>query len=57
MNDEQVNQIIADVLELADAEKQEYVKQDLVLFARQKILNGETSVDNILSGFFDESMY
>jgi len=57
MTDEQVNQIIADVLELADAEKQEYVKQDLVLFARQKILNGETSVDSILSGFFDESMY
>jgi hypothetical protein len=57
MTDEQVNKIIADVLELADAEKQEYVKQDLVLFARQMALMGTTSVDDILSHFFDESMY
>lgn len=57
MTDEQVNKIIADVLELADAEKQEYVKQDLVLFARQFIKDGRTSVDDILSHFFDNSMY
>ena len=57
MTDEQVNKIIADVLELADAEKQEYVKQDLVLFARQMALMGTTSADDILSHFFDESMY
>jgi hypothetical protein len=52
MTDKEVNQIIADVLELADAEKQEYVKQDLVLFARQQVLLGNTSVDSIVSHFF-----
>ena len=47
-----VNKIIAKVLELADAEKQEYVKQDLVLFAHEQVLNGNTSVDSIVSHFF-----
>ena len=56
MTDEQVNQIIADVLELADAEGQEYIKQDLVLFARSYIKDGITSVDYILNHFFDASM-
>lgn len=56
MTDEQVNQIIADVLELADAEGQEYIKQDLVLFARSYIKDGITSADYILNHFFDASM-
>jgi hypothetical protein len=51
-NSKEVNKIIAKVLELADAEKQEYVKQDLVLFAREQVKNGITSVDSIVSHFF-----
>lgn len=57
MSDKELNEKIAEVLQLADAEKQEYVKADLVLFAREQILNGNTSPDCILSHFFDNSMY
>ena len=57
MGDKELNEKIAEVLQLADAEKQEYVKADLVLFAKEQILNGNTSPDYILSHFFDNSIY
>lgn len=57
MDNKEINEKIAQVIELADAEKQQYVKEDLVLFAKTQIENGNDSPDYILSHFFDESMY
>lgn len=57
MDNKEINEKIAQVIELADAEKQQYVKEDLVLFAKTQIENGNVSPDYILSHFFDESMY
>ena len=57
MDNKELNEKIAQVIELADAEKQQYVKEDLVLFAKTQIENGNDSPDYILSHFFDESMH
>ena len=57
MDNKKLNEKIAQVIELADAEKHKYVKEDLVLFAKTQIVNGNDSPDYILSHFFDESMY
>lgn len=52
MTDKELNDSIAQVLELADAEKQKYNKADLVLFAKQQILKG-IPVSEILFQFFN----
>lgn len=57
MNSKELNEKIVQVIELADAEKHQYVKEDLVLFAKTQIENGNDSPDYILSHFFDESIY
>lgn len=57
MDSKELNEKIAQVIELADAEKQQYVKEDLVLFAKTQIKNGNDSPDYILSHFFDENIY
>ena len=57
MDNKELNEKIAQVIELADAEKQQYVKEDLVLFAKTQIENGNDSPDYILSHFFDENIY
>jgi hypothetical protein len=57
MDNKELNEKIAQVIELADAEKQQYVKEDLVLFAKTQIENGNDSPDYILSHFFDENIF
>ena len=57
MDNKELNEKIAQAIELADAEKQQYVKEDLVLFAKTQIENGNDSPDYILSHFFDENIY
>lgn len=49
------DQFIKDVLELADAEKQEYYRDGLVSFARGCYDHGETSVDKVLSDYFADT--
>lgn len=49
------DQFIKDVLELADAEKQEYYRDELVSFARGCYDHGETSVDKVLSDYFADT--
>lgn len=48
------HQIIADVIELAEAEGNEFVKEELILYAKGAVENGETSVDSILTHFLDD---
>lgn len=45
--------IICDVLELATNEGHKFYKEDLILFAHSKVKNGCTSVDKIISDFFN----
>lgn len=49
------DQFIKDVLELADAEKQKYYRDELVSFARGCYDHGETSVDKVLSDYFADT--
>ena len=47
------DQFVADVLELADAEEQEYYREDLEEFARDYFRSDIINVDKVLSDFFD----
>lgn len=49
------DQFIKDVLELADAEKQKYYRNELVSFAKSSYDHGETSVDKVLSDYFADT--
>ena len=49
------DQFIKDVLELADAEEQEYYRDELVSFAKDYYDHGETSVDKVLSDYFSDT--
>ena len=51
------HKIVADVVELADAEHIEYNKEDLILFAKGKVERGCSSVDKILSDFTNLGEY